>query len=128
MEDLIDNVNPKQAAACCCSSVTVIAAMIICLMSLDSVEPTEYGLMYNNFWKTIDEDTVYEGGLHFVGPFTKFIIFPATTQSIEFSDAYDSDDGAIETRTAEGLALTLHFAFTYSLQKDNIPYLYRLVG
>lgn len=68
-----------------------------------------------------------EGGLHWVGLFYSLIHFPSIHKSIEFSDDAAAQQTALSTRTKEGLELHLHFAFQYSLRKNELPQMYRML-
>lgn len=69
-----------------CISVTIImVVMAILLLSMDSLEPLEYGIKYNMFNKGVGKET-YTGGRYIIGPLTKFIVYPAWNVLIEFSD------------------------------------------
>lgn len=110
----------------CGISSAVIVIVLLVVLSYDTLEPTEYGLNYNRFTKNFDRETVYEGGRYLIGPWNKFIDFPAIQRTVEFSDSYSANSGPLRTRTQEGLALTLHVSFQYQLVKDGIPALYDL--
>lgn len=106
----------------------VLAAGFCALISLDQVEQNQYGLVFNWVTKSIGSK-VYHGGTHMIGFWNKFIVFPATVQTIEFSDR-PMMHGAppLHTRTKEGLALHLNIAFQYKLVPDEIPQLYALTN
>jgi hypothetical protein len=55
-----------------------LVALIIALVSIGTVEPIEYGIVYNAITKTVDTDNVYPGGWYFIGPVMSFVTFPAT--------------------------------------------------
>lgn len=133
MEDCLDlfgNLDGKTKLLCC--SITSLTVLITVLVgvSFGAVEPIEYGLLYNTMTKQINTDPtqILEGGLQYVGVFNQIITFPRNEKPIEFSDQASAQAGALSTRTAEGLELKLHFSFLYTLQKDKLPELYRLVG
>ncbi len=46
----------------------------------------------------------------------------------EFSDRQTRDEAPLQTRTKEGLGLTLHVSFQYKLYKNDIPKLYKLTN
>eukprot|EP00405_Crypthecodinium_cohnii_P016718 CAMPEP_0206449498 /NCGR_PEP_ID=MMETSP0324_2-20121206/18124_1 /ASSEMBLY_ACC=CAM_ASM_000836 /TAXON_ID=2866 /ORGANISM="Crypthecodinium cohnii, Strain Seligo" /LENGTH=396 /DNA_ID=CAMNT_0053918885 /DNA_START=146 /DNA_END=1336 /DNA_ORIENTATION=- len=102
--------------------------LILTILSMSSVAPTEYGLRYNRFTKTVSTSYVYRGGRHLVGPFSLLMPFPATRQNIEFSARTGAASGPLSTRTREGLALKLHFVFQYQLIRDQVPDLYKLAA
>lgn len=60
--------------------------ILILLISMSSIDPLEYGITINSITKTIGKD-VYDNGRYFIGPFQSFIKFPASLQTIEFSDS-----------------------------------------
>uniref|UniRef100_A0A7S4Q981 Band 7 domain-containing protein n=1 Tax=Alexandrium monilatum TaxID=311494 RepID=A0A7S4Q981_9DINO len=103
--------------------------LLVCLASLGYVEQNEYGLVYNWVTKSIG-DKAYHGGTHLIGFWNAFIIFPATVQTIEFSDRLQSlsTSGMLHTRTKEGLGLHLSIAFQYRLDAARLPELYALTN
>jgi regulator of protease activity HflC (stomatin/prohibitin superfamily) len=102
--------------------------VFICLASIGQVDQNEYGLVMNWVTKRIG-DRVYRGGTHFIGFWNYFVRFPATVQTIEFSDRTLMHTSAmLKTRTKEGLALKLSIAFQYVLFPDDIPKLYALTN
>lgn len=105
------------------------AFVVICILaSLASLDPLEYGMAYSSLTKQIDESHVYRGGRHLIGPFSTFLKFPATVQSIEFSLSQNATAAPLNTRSADGLALTLHVSFQYHLEQNGIPKLYHLTN
>ena len=52
---------------------------------MDSLEPLQYGITYNKFSKQIGSE-VYESGRYLIGPFQKFIVYPANLITVEFSN------------------------------------------
>jgi len=98
-------------------------------LSLDYVEQNEYGLVYNWITKTIGK-RVYHGGTHPIGFWNKFVVFPATVQSIEFSNRRWplANSPTLQTRTKEGLALHLSISFQYTLDPERLPQLYALTN
>eukprot|EP00928_Gymnodinium_smaydae_P017595 TRINITY_DN16727_c0_g5_i1.p1 TRINITY_DN16727_c0_g5~~TRINITY_DN16727_c0_g5_i1.p1 ORF type:complete len:360 (-),score=43.90 TRINITY_DN16727_c0_g5_i1:106-1185(-) len=110
----------------CCVGLLVIFLGV--LLSLGTLKPTEYGLRYNMITKQVDTSQVYQSGRHFIGPFSSLLTFPATVQSLEFSNRHSATAQPLSTRTAEGLSLTLHIAFQYHLIQDEIPALYQLAN
>lgn len=98
-------------------------------LSLDYVEQNEYGLVYNWMTKSIGK-RVYHGGTHPIGFWNKFVVFPATVRTIEFSNRrYPLATGpTLHTRTKEGLALHLSISFQYTLDPKRLPELYALTN
>jgi hypothetical protein len=111
MEECFDSMDTK--TKCVCATITTIVTLLVLVlaMSFGTVEPTEYGILYNSVSKQIDKETVYEGGLQYVGLFNHVIAYPRIQKTIEFSDNSGAQQKALQTRTQEGLELTLHFAF-----------------
>jgi len=106
-----------------------VLAVITLALSLGYVEPNEYGLTYNWITKHIGS-TVYHGGTHFIGPWNRFVEFPATMQTIEFSGRQHglATSPMLHTRTKEGLGLYLSIAFQYKLDPAKLPELYALTN
>lgn len=111
------------------AALTTICVILYIFVSCFSfIEQNQYGLMYNWVTKAVGTQ-VYHGGTHMVGFWNKFIIFPATVQTIEFSDRVQlSSSGMLHTRTKEGLGLHLSISFQYKLDKDRLPQLYALTN
>jgi len=106
----------------------VVVPLALLLLSLGAVEQNEYGLVYNWITKTIT-NRVYHGGTHFIGFWNSFVVFPATVQTVEFSDRVGMRTAeALHTRTKEGLGLHLSISFQYKLNPDQIPQLYTLTN
>jgi len=101
--------------------------MILLLISMDTLEPLQYGITYNKITKTIGQD-VYSSGRYLIGPTKGFIVYPANLVTIEFSDARGANGESLKTRTAEGLAIALHVSFQYQIIKNKINSLYNLAN
>lgn len=65
--------------------VGICVLLLALLISLDSLEPLEYGITYNKFSKRIGTE-VYESGRYLIGPFQSFIVYPSNLITIEFSN------------------------------------------
>jgi hypothetical protein len=74
--------------ACLCLIFCIVMglAMTILLISMDSLEPLQYGLTYNKITKTVGEE-VFESGRYIIGPTKGFLVYPASLVTIEFSDS-----------------------------------------
>jgi regulator of protease activity HflC (stomatin/prohibitin superfamily) len=94
---------------------------------MDSLEPLQYGITVNKITKTIGTE-VYESGRYLIGPFKSFLVYPANLVTIEFSDARTATGDPLQTRTAEGLGLTLYVSFQYEVNKTEIPKLYNMAN
>jgi len=89
---------------CRCFCILLITSVILFACSFALVEPTEYGLDWDNNWFTIDDTQVYEGGRHFLGLGHTFIIYPKILRTIKMSgDIPTTGDGEndVEVETAE---------------------------
>ena len=92
-----------------------------------TLEATEFGLNYSWISKNISPN-IKENGLYFIGIGHSFIKFPKTVQTIEFSNQKTANKGPIQSRTSDGLEVTLEISFQYILQKDQIYKLYTKYG
>ena len=69
-----------------CSICVLLIGLIFLLVSIGTVEPIEYGLVYSSIKKQVDLDNVYSGGWYLIGPFSSFFVFPSTHINIDFAD------------------------------------------
>jgi len=105
-----------------------LAAALLCFGSVGQVDQNEYGLVMNWVTKRIG-DKVYHGGTHLIGFWNTFVVFPATIQTIEFSERpWMHTSTSLHTRTKEGLGLHLSISFQYKLNPSDIPKLYALTN
>lgn len=73
-------------SACAIISLVV----LILLLSMDTIDPLQYGITINKITKSLGKD-VYENGRYIIGPFNNFIRYPANLVTIEFSDNRQSN-------------------------------------
>jgi len=124
--DCSDNKKPiAVCGVCCCLSFILLMGF-----SLGSVPPLYYGLHYNKWTKAVSEDSIYDSGRFFIGPWNTLVLFPANVQNIEFTndkrlEKQGSRFPQLDTRTREGLSLKLHFALQYTITKATIPHLFK---
>ena len=109
---------------CCCACFT---SFLLIIFGFASLEATEYGLNYSWISKNISPN-IKENGLYFIGIGHSFIKFPKTVQTIEFSNQKTANKGPIQSRTSDGLEVTLEISFQYVLTKDKIYELYNKYG
>ena len=76
------NWGPCICASICCMVVIII---IMIILSFSSLDVNTYGLDYSPITKTI-APTVFTSGFHYLGFMHKFIVYPATYQTFDFSD------------------------------------------
>ena len=126
MESLIDQEIMQYLCFFICSCTCCIGFLLI-LFGFSSLEATELGLNYSWISKTISLE-VKENGLYFIGIGHSFIKFPKTVQTIEFSEEKTANRGPIESRTSDGLEVTLEISFQYILQPDKLYDLYNTYG
>lgn len=116
-----------------CGIVGTLVLLIFFLVSFDTVGPLETGIQYNVLTKTVNTEKYFEPGYYWNGPFKNFILFPSKRVNIEFSSlsslsgsSGDSSNmnGALQTRTKDGLLLKLHISFQYRLVKSELGTLY----
>lgn len=88
MEDFecLNRFDKKTKIYCVSITAGVLLLTILTVISFGAIEPTEYGILYNKVTKQINENTVYEGGLSFIGPFNEIFKYPKIYKTIEFSD------------------------------------------
>lgn len=63
MDDIFDSMDTKTKITCGCCTGLVAILVVVLALSFGTVEPTEYGILYNSVSKSIDTETIYEGGL-----------------------------------------------------------------
>ena len=78
MDGIFERVDDKTKYCCITTTITVLLVTIITAFSFGSIEPTQYGILYNKLYKDIDKVQIHEGGLSFIGPLNSLIKFPRT--------------------------------------------------
>lgn len=116
----------KGLCGCICI-VACITGVVLLILGFSSLEATEYGLDYSWLSKTINP-VVFTNGLYFIGIGHSFIKFPKNVQSVEFSKERNANRPAIESRTFDGLEVTIEISFQYLLQPENLFKLYTKYG
>lgn len=116
----------KYLCGCCCC-YTCCCSFLLILFGFASLEATEFGLNYSWISKNISPE-IKENGLYFIGIGHSFIKFPKTVQTIEFSNGKNANQGPIQSRTSDGLEVTLEISFQYILQQEKIYKLYMKYG
>jgi hypothetical protein len=107
-----------------CGVCCLLTVLIIVLVSVGTVEPIEYGIVYNSLTKKVDTAKVYPGGWYFIGPIQNFITYPSTLVNVDFTDYPGAEGRPMEVKDSNGQAITLSFAIQYRLQQENIGHLY----
>jgi uncharacterized membrane protein len=70
--------NEKLICGVVCGICWLLIVLIILLASIGTVEPIEYGIIYNAVTKKVDKTKVYPGGWYMIGPINSFITFSST--------------------------------------------------
>ncbi|MCQ2815686.1 MAG: hypothetical protein MJ252_00320 [archaeon] len=110
--------------------LTLVISILACVFiftTMATLEPLQYGITYNTITKSVGTET-YTSGRYFLLPWKKFIVYPATLITVEFSDSRTAKAPGLQTRTAEGLSLLLHVSFQYYLQPNGLNKLYNLAN
>jgi len=112
-----------------CGLNCLIGCGLAALMLVGTVEPLTVGIRYNKFNKAADTNEIYDPGRHIIGPFNKFLIFPASIQTIEFTNENAIRPQGVRldplrAQDSSGLPITLHVSIQYKLVKDDIGKLY----
>lgn len=110
---------------CCVCWFVVVIILILC--SFSTLEYVELGLNYSWVAQTV-EDKTYPSGRYFLGLGHSFIKFPATVQTIEFSDANDAAGPMVRSRTSDGLEVQLEISLQYQLLPTKVSDLYQKFG
>jgi len=109
-----------------CCLVTIIVIIFVSL-SLSSLPVNTYGLDYSPISKTINTQ-IFDSGFHFLGFMHKFIEYPSSTLTINFSDDNGSDRGQIESRSTDGLMVSFNAQFQYTFDRGQLRDLYLRYG
>ncbi|KAL0205069.1 hypothetical protein P9112_000376 [Eukaryota sp. TZLM1-RC] len=88
-------------------------------LGFSRLDYTEYGLVFDGLSGQIQLDTVYTGGLHWIGPFAEFVTFPSFTQTRKREEFH--------VRSSDQLPLRVSIAIHYSFIKEMIPTVYEWV-
>ena len=105
----------------------MIVIIIIVSLSLSSLPVNTYGLDYSPITKTIN-DKIFDSGFHYIGFMHKFIEYPSSTMTINFSDDNGADRGQIESRSTDGLMVSFNAQFQYVFDRSRVRDLYLRYG
>ena len=76
--DFLESFDKKTKILCgVCTALSLVVTSLIAV-GFGVVEPTQYGIKYNIITKQIDNQTVYTGGLQYIGFYNQMINYPAT--------------------------------------------------
>jgi len=125
--EYLANTSDKTKCGSCCFCTLLIFILTIISVSIEGVEPTQWGLVMNNINQSLKDVPVKDGGLNWVGLTNSIKRYPSTIQTIEFSNIKKfATAGRLATRTKEGLELKISCSVQYRLIKNDLPKLYRL--
>ena len=119
--------DPRKAIGLGCCCLSAIGLTILIFMSYSTLDATELGLDYSSITKSVDQ-TIYQSGYHFIGFGHKFIKFPSTVQSLEFSGSTNSRRPSIQSRTEDGLMISFKATVQYQLQASKLYPLFMKYG
>jgi len=113
----------------------VIACIVLALAGFGSVEITEYGLLENFVTRSVKVQP-FQSGRYWVGPWSRFIKFPAVVKTIQFSDDKlqadlgmdEQGDPMLRSRTSDGLDVSIELSFQYQLNSTSLFDLYTTLG
>lgn len=119
-----------------CGLFSFFGFILLFAMSLDTLEPAEFGIVKNGFTGSVDlnPDNVYTGGRYFLWPRHYFLVFPRNLRSLEYEDGNDRPPIPARTgpdpddRESGGQPVSLSVAFQYQLQKRSVPNIYQTYG
>eukprot|EP00929_Paragymnodinium_shiwhaense_P045401 TRINITY_DN23203_c0_g1_i3.p1 TRINITY_DN23203_c0_g1~~TRINITY_DN23203_c0_g1_i3.p1 ORF type:complete len:597 (-),score=75.44 TRINITY_DN23203_c0_g1_i3:176-1966(-) len=117
----------RLCAGLCCSLGTY-ALYAYLYYSIKVVPPLYYGISYNVYNKFADPSP-YSAGRYYLGLFKDFKLFPGFVQNIDFASEDRITRSShrhrpLETRTSDGLSLTLQIALQYKIEMDDILDIY----
>jgi hypothetical protein len=103
------------------------------LFGFGSVEIAEYGLLENLLTRKVETEP-YSSGRYWIGPWSRFIKFPAVVKTIQFSDEKlqtdleEQGDPMLRSRTKDGLDVLIELSFQYQLNATDLFVLYTTLG
>ena len=94
----------------CSFCLMILIVITFVILSFSSLPINTYGLDYSPITKQINEN-IFTSGYHYLGFMHKFIEYPTTMQTLEFSDTNTANRGAIEARSKDGLMVNFRAQF-----------------
>ncbi|HEC40916.1 hypothetical protein LCGC14_1072420 [marine sediment metagenome] len=108
-------------------AILVITGVTLTGFSFKQVNYNQYALKQNVFTKQIDP-VVYEEGLHMIGFWNDFLLFPSTYITIEFTPHPSAEDIPISVQTKNGLLVNVDLSFQFRIRKADLLTLYSSYG
>eukprot|EP00929_Paragymnodinium_shiwhaense_P107921 TRINITY_DN74269_c0_g1_i1.p1 TRINITY_DN74269_c0_g1~~TRINITY_DN74269_c0_g1_i1.p1 ORF type:complete len:320 (-),score=76.24 TRINITY_DN74269_c0_g1_i1:156-1115(-) len=90
-------------------------------MSFTTMSATQMALQYNTLFQTVDPTVIMTPGVKFIGPFSRLMVYPKTAQNLEYLHSMGDQ---LNSRTNDGLPLSLDITVTYQLIPDGVYKLY----
>ena len=84
--------------------------IVFLVLSFSSLPVNTFGLDYSPITKQISP-IVFTSGFHYLGFMHKFIEYPSTMQTFDFSGNTDAVRGPIEARSMDGLMVNFRAQF-----------------
>lgn len=104
--------------------LVISGGVLFVVLSFESVGYNTIALKQDVFSKKVS-DKVYETGFYNRGPFKDFLKFPRNPQEINFFTTNTEPNRLpLDSRTTDGLLISIEIAFHYQIQKENLRILY----
>lgn len=116
----------NSSVICCigCGICALLVTLVVLLLSIGTVEPIEFGIVYNSITKSVKTDEVKSGGWYLIGPFNQFFTFPATLVNVDFTEFIGANRPPLQLKDSDGQDIRLSISLQYKLRKDDIGNLY----
>ena len=108
------------------SGIVCLALFITIIMVASAVEVLGYnevGLKYSSWFKEVENKT-YSHGIHYIGLGRDFLRYDIKLTTIEFSNEADANLPLIQTRTRDGLIVTIEASLQYKVDETKIYDIY----
>lgn len=110
-------------------SAFIFIVVILFVSAFSKVGPLEYGLHFSNWNNKMvlnsnGEVDVYTAGRFLIGIGHTFVTFPTNAVTIDFTNDPGAKNKPLQTRTQDGLPVTIEIALQYKLKPDKLLDLY----
>lgn len=113
------NIDPKKLGRYIALGVLVIIALVVFLMSWQTVEPGEEGFIHRPYGGGVDQSETYNEGTYLVAPWNDMITYSVLQQSKTYTSTVMDKNGT---------NITVEVAVNYSVQKGQSAKLHLDVG
>lgn len=108
-----------------CLVCILFVILIVVLVGVGTVEPIQYGIIYNKLSKEVNKaEKVKPGGWYWIGWTNNFIYFPATQVNMDFTNYPKAKYRPILMKDQQGQTITLGFSLQYKLKQEKVIDLY----